>query len=253
MTRSRILTAQGNKYVEDDGPLTSYPWRPVNPMWANYPALQIMHDPGMVHRYMNDFYTYTAAEWTVSTTEAGGSSATEALTAGAGGLLLLSNDTNDNDSDELYLTTENFYLAMGQPLWFEARFAVNEATESDFIVGLFQDQDGADPIGAAVQDGIYFLKDDGDADIDYHCEINQTDTSDDTGVDVVADTFFTYGLYWDGHSRVNYWIDRIKRASAITNVPNDTELTLLFGIQNGTTASTTMTMDYLCCAQLIQR
>ena len=46
------------------------------------------------HTYFEDFDYYTAADWTVTETQAG---ATQALTDGDGGLLLLTNTAADND------------------------------------------------------------------------------------------------------------------------------------------------------------
>ena len=40
----------------------------------------------------NDFFAYAAADWTLTTVEAGAGSATEALQAGPGGQLLVTND-----------------------------------------------------------------------------------------------------------------------------------------------------------------
>ena len=58
-------------------------------------------DPIKYHVYHEDFDKYTASDWVITTTEAGGGDATEALADGDGGLLVITNDAADNDSDEL--------------------------------------------------------------------------------------------------------------------------------------------------------
>ena len=59
--------------------------------------------------YHNDFLTYHADEWTITTTEAGSGNASEALGDGDGGLLI-TNDDADNDNDFLQLVKEGFQV-----------------------------------------------------------------------------------------------------------------------------------------------
>ena len=58
-------------------------------------------DPTKYHLFHEDFDKYTAADWVITTTEAGSGAATEALAAGDGGLLVITNDDADNDADFL--------------------------------------------------------------------------------------------------------------------------------------------------------
>ncbi len=58
----------------------------------------ILPDPTQAHVYFNDFTTYVAGDWTITTTEGGTGNASEALTNVAGGALLITNDDADNDS-----------------------------------------------------------------------------------------------------------------------------------------------------------
>ena len=57
----------------------------------------------LFYQYSNDFMTYNSGDWTITTTEAGTGSASEAITSGAGGQLLLTNAAGDNDLDFLQL------------------------------------------------------------------------------------------------------------------------------------------------------
>jgi hypothetical protein len=74
-----------------------------NPLY-DYPYL----DPFKYYTYSNDFFTYHADEWTITTTEAGTGSATEAVTSQAGGALLITNAAGDNDLDFFNLKGEAF-------------------------------------------------------------------------------------------------------------------------------------------------
>ena len=86
--------------------------------------------------YHNDFDTYHADEWTITTTEAGSGNASEALTSGPGGWLLVTNDDADNDLDFLQLKGEAFKYVATKNMFFKARFKVSDATQSDFVMGL---------------------------------------------------------------------------------------------------------------------
>ena len=52
------------------------------------------------HVYHEDFDRYTASDWVITTTEGGSVNASEALGDGDGGLLAVTHDDADNDSDE---------------------------------------------------------------------------------------------------------------------------------------------------------
>ncbi len=123
---------------------------PGNPLFE-YPYL----DPFKYYSYVNDFFTYTAGDWTITTTEAGSGAATEALTSVAGGALLVTNDDADNDADFFNLKGESFAYSSTKNMFFKARFKVSDATQSDIVMGL----QITDTTPLAVSDGIYFMKD----------------------------------------------------------------------------------------------
>ena len=81
-----------------------------------------MPAPAKYHVYHNDFDTYLASDWTITTTEGGSGNASEALGDGDGGLLVITNDDADNDNDFLQLVKEGFKFESGKQLAFNARF-----------------------------------------------------------------------------------------------------------------------------------
>ena len=211
-------------------------------------------DPSMYHVFFDDFDRFLATEWKISTTEAGAGSATEAASSADGGVLVITNDNADNDHDFLQLsgdggTTahETFKFEAGKKLFFKSRFKVSDATQSEFVMGL-QIAD-TNPING-VTDGVYFQKDDGDALLDVHVEKNSTATSS-TGVHtVVDDTYLVAGFYYDGIDSVDFFVDDNRVATlAVTNLPDDEELTISFGIQNGAAAAKVMSVDYILVAK----
>lgn len=202
-------------------------------------------DPTLWVSYMNDFFVYTAGDWTITTTEAGAGAATEALTSGAGGYLLITNDDADNDADFFQLKGEAFKFASGKKAFFKAKFKVSDATQSDVVMGL----QITDTTPLAVTDGVYFRKDDGDTNLDFVVIKDSTDTTATAVTTLANDTFVEVGFYYDGSSAIEYFVNNAKAGtSSTTNLPDDEELTISFGIQNGEAVAKTMTIDYVFAA-----
>jgi hypothetical protein len=201
-----------------------------------------MDDTGY-HKFLEDFDKYVAGDWTI--TEVG--TGTRALTDADGGALLITNAAADNDGNFFNKKGESFKFETGKALYFEARFKVSDATQSDFVVGL----QITDTTPLDVTDGIFFQKDDGDANLDFHAEKNST-ASDLTAIHtVVADTYMVVAFYYDGSTaQINVFVDGAQVGYVpLTNVVDDEELTVSFGIQNGEAAAKTMTVDYIFVAK----
>jgi len=210
------------------------------PMFAPYPSDQTFY------MYHNDFFTYSSGDWTITTTEAGTGTASEAVTSSAGGALLLTNAAGDNDLDFLQLKGEAFKLSTSKKAYFSARFKVSDATQSDFVMGL----QITDATPLATTDGVFFIKDDGDTNLDFIVEKDSTST-DTTAIHTMEDdTFVTVTWFIDPDaSKVFYSVNNAAPVSVVnTNLPDDEELTVSFGIQNGEAAAKTMTIDYVVAA-----
>ena len=85
------------------------------PMFMPYPSDQTFYG------YFNDFMTYTATDWTITSTDGGGDSG-EVIqaTSSAGGALLITTNDADNDSEELQLKGEAFKLSTSKKAYFSA-------------------------------------------------------------------------------------------------------------------------------------
>lgn len=213
---------------------------------ASNTGLLGMPDPTQWHLFFDDFDRYVAADWTITTTEAGAGSATEALTNADGGVLLITNDDADDDADFFQKVGESFLFASNKKLVYKARFKVSDATQSDFVMGL----QITDTTPLAVSDGVYFQKDDGDTDLDFHVTKDSTSTSASGVATVADDTYVTVGFAYDGDSAIKYFIDDVHVGTSVTtNLPDDEELTVSFGIQNGAAAAKTMSVDYIMVAK----
>lgn len=198
--------------------------------------------PTLFHTFFDDFDRYTAANWTVTETQG---SATQALVNGDGGWLQLVNSATNDDLVSLQNTVESFTFTAGQRLFFEARIAVDDATQSDVLVGLLHQT--TTPF--APTDGVYFVKLDGDTALDFVEEAGDTATTESGISDMADDTFITVGFYYDGVETVVYAVDGVVVGSIdITNLTEDL-LTPTFAVRNGEGAAKTMTIDYIYVAK----
>lgn len=195
------------------------------------------------HTYFEDFDYYTAGDWTVTETDAG---ATQALTDGDGGLLLITNTAADNDLVSLQKKGESFRFATGKALFFEARFKVSDATQSDVVIGL----QITDTTPLDVTDGVFFIKADGAATVNFLVEKNNTATTASAIATMADDTYIRLGFYYDGSSAVQYFVNGTYTGSSVTtNLPDDEDMTVTIAIQNGEAAAKTMTVDYIYVAK----
>lgn len=214
----------------------------TNGVFYHYPY----PDPTKCYSYFNDFTAYLAAEWTITTTEAGAGSATEALNNAAGGQLLVTNAAGDNDSDEFQLLNESFLMVAGKKSWFECRFQTSDATQSDILFGLVITDTAAID---GFTDGVVFQKDDGDTDIGFISYKDSAGTTNTTVATLADDTWIKMGFYFDGADFFLYADDVQKSREKAATIPDDEELRVSFALQNGEAVAKTMTVDYVFAAQ----
>lgn len=201
-------------------------------------------DPSQWHTYFSDFDSYTAGDWVVTETDAG---ATQALTAGNGGWLLVTNTAADNDLVSLQKTPAAFTLDATKKALFKCRFKVSDATQSDLAIGL----QIVDTTPLAVTDGIWFRKDDGDALLDFIVQKDDTTgKSESLAVGtVVSDTFITVAWSYNGNGVVSAFVDnnKVVEISTASYFP-DSILTITMAVQNGEAVAKTMTVDSVFAA-----
>ncbi len=205
-------------------------------------ALKVL-DPTIAHTYFNDFDTYTAGDWTVTKTDP---AATQTLADEDGGILLLTNTAADNDLVALQKKGESFTFSAGKEAFFKARFKLSDATDSDAVIGL----QITDTTPLAVSDGVYFIKNDDAATLDFKVVKSSVATTASAIATMANNTYLTVGFYYDGSDYVYYYAstDSLDPAMlgrvAVDNLPT-TELTVSIALQNGAAAAKTMSIDYV--------
>lgn len=201
-------------------------------------------DPTQAHTWFDDFDQYVAADWTITETGTG----TRAVGNLDNGILVVTNAAADDDANFLQwsgntnaATVETWKFVSGKPLWFKSRFKISDATQSDLVLGLAI----TDTTPLAVSDGVYFLKEDGSTTLNLLVTKNSTSTTT-AAATLADDTYVTVGFVYDGASRIDIYLNDVRVGSSVTtNLPDDEELTITFGIQNGEAVAKILSLDYI--------
>jgi hypothetical protein len=157
--------------------------------------------------------------------------------------LVITNDDADNDNDFLQLVKEGFKFESGKQLAFNARFKTSDADASDVVMGL----QITDTSPLDVSDGIFFLLTDGSTTLQFIVEKDGTQSTLDLPAAMADDTFMTVGFVFDPRDQTFHVYQNNAEVGTVvsTNAPDDEELTVSFGIQNGAAAAKVLTVDYV--------
>jgi hypothetical protein len=199
--------------------------------------------------YANDFLfakDYNASDWVVTETQA---AATQGIAADVlGGALALVNSAADDDVNQLQAAEEWFKTGVGKRAWFECRFKVSDATQSDLFVG-FCTTDTT--VIAGTTDSLGFRKSDGSTTLQSLSEDNTVETTN-THLTMADDTYVTVGFYWDGISRVFFYSGSGESRTLVnthtTTIEQTNKLALTLCLQNGDGNARTLTVDYVYVA-----
>lgn len=224
---------------------------PAASMWRTCPQLAGL-DPMAVHTFFDDFHQFQINNandlgWISTEVENGAGDAALTIDDGPGGVLKVVNDAGDDDSVELQWLAESWKLAANKPLWFEARCKFSDATQSDFLVGLAITDTS---VITAVSDGVYFKKDDGNANIDTVTNKNSTPVESSAVGTLVDDTYVRLGIFCDGVTAVYFYIDGVLVATHTTSIVDDEDLTITLAHRNGAAAAKTAFYDYVKVVQV---
>lgn len=168
----------------------------------------------------------------------------------------------DNHGLEAQLNGEAFSVNATKDMYFEARFkSQNSVTAFDWLMGWSTTETSmlAAPsanfigfssgvAGGAVLDG-------GVANIiarsvDDQTAWTGTQSSLDTGADLVADTFTTIACWVKGSERIIFYVDGVEKYNTTTNIPDAGDaLTFAFAVQNNGSTQGIMEIDYIYVSQ----
>lgn len=161
-----------------------------------------------------------------------------------GVLELTSTATTDDDGASVQ-GNEVFALSTGKYVWFQTRIKCNDADQTDICVGLTVNFATNPEAMLAAADRIVFQVNDGNASILCKTEASGTETSTDSLVDLVDDTYVTLGFRAWGTGQVEFFVDRKLVATHTTNIPT-TELTAAaMSVSGSATGTRTTSVDYI--------
>lgn len=231
------------EFMTIDSPVIRIKRTDQTDVWDNYE----FGKPSNFSCYFDDFHQYVAADWTITDTGVN----TRALATSApcvGGVLLTTLANADDNASSMQRVGHAFVPTPGSIIYFEARYQISEATESDFLIGLV----ATDTTPLANANGIYFRKDDGDTNLDFETNASST-ASTETGIaTVAANTYLKIAYRVTGTSLVEYYVNDVKQGEFNTNIPT-VPLRVTIHTQDGDTGATvgaiTSSIDYVFVAQ----
>lgn len=220
-------------------PTTNFPNGLTNVQAQTGLGQLVCPDNAKTHQFFDDFNTFTASEWTITR------SSTTAWTGSVqdedGGVLKISNAVPDDANTFIQTPAEIYTFTSGKQTWFDARWKVSDATQSDVVLGLLiRDTSPLD-----VTDGVYFRKDDGDAFLDFGVEASNTATTKTAVATISSSTYVRTTFYYDGVSAVKAYVNGVYVATAATTNLPTTELCVSFGMQNGSSNAKTFSIDWI--------
>lgn len=198
--------------------------------------------------YMDDFTGValdSTNDWTV--VKDSGASAGIGADVLNGVLELTSAATTDDDGASVQ-GNEIFKAQADKSIWFETKLQCNDADQTDICVGLTVNFATNPEAMLAAADRICFQVNDGNASILCKTEASGTETSTDSGVDLVDSTYVTLGIRVSGTGQVFFYVDRKQVAVHTTNIPT-TELALAaMSVSGSATGTRKTTIDYMFAA-----
>lgn len=191
-----------------------------------------------VHKFIDDFVrmpvddtTGDPTEYTVTVVEAGTGDSTVTLKDDAQtGWLRINAAANENDGAQIVLKGESWKLSSGDYIYFNTRFLIDEATQSDFLIGLVIG--GNTTLLGGMTDGIYFRSVDGSTDLNFVTEKNSTETATKAATLAAATTYYL-SFVCDGTGTVYAYCNSTLVATHTTNIPDDEALTVGIAYLNG--------------------
>lgn len=212
--------------------------------FGEFPAI----DPTIVYGQHLDFFEYSNDQWITTTVGSGLINPSDV----PGGVLTIINSSADNDSvfnqwegrgGATNSVSEQYQLVAGKKAVQKTRFSLSDPIQSDCIVGLYVTNTA--PIASPPTDGIYFLKSDGANTVDLVLRKSSSTTTNSAIAALSSNTYIELAFYYDGDSKVKYYVNGVQKGSSdVTNLPT-TELAISFGIQNGEASAKGMNIDYI--------
>lgn len=203
------------------------------------------HIENFVHWAVDDT-TGDPIEYAVTVVEVGAGTSTCVLADAAGGNMLMTCAANEDDGPQIQLKGESFKLGGQYPCYFGIRFKVNDADQVDFIAGLCITDTS---LLGGMTDGVYFQTVDEAAALTIEIEKDSVASSGSIHT-LVDDTWVIAEFYFDGTYVDSYINGTLQTRLAVTNLPDDEELTVSLALLTGEAVANTATIDWVRAFQI---
>ena len=222
--------------------------------------LHMLPQPGdaRVCYYFNDFNTYAAGDWTVTTVNSGTSALSNTL---GGGLILTTGATDTNYQGNTLASTSFAISNAAAQMWFGINIALSNASTCSFVIGMT----AGGP--SAPTDGIYFTKAGGSTAISGVVRGSSTSTTY-ASLTTAQTGAMTLGFYYNGATSPNIqWFSSygmstaslnnpriggqlVKKTTDMTNLPATTTLLApqFYLVTSSGSAAKTLTVDWMLAA-----
>ena len=204
------------------------------------------------HLFEEDFYTFTAGQWTETDVQGAN---TVAIADGNGGIITMLLAGADNDEVALQkiaagVSTENFLFDPNSRFFIEILATLSEVLLSEILIGLAITDATLLP---APTDGLYFHKAEGAGLVTLDARKNDVEISGDVGT-IVDATAFRLQAYYDGEGAAGRLYGALDGAIGSfsepdASFPDDEELTISFAVRAGEAAAKTLTLDRIVVIQ----
>ncbi len=200
--------------------------------------------------WVKDDFTGIALDATNDWTVVDDTGASAALVADSanGELALTSTATTDDDGASIQ-GNEIFLPEDERIIWFKTRIKCNDADQTDIMAGLTVNFATNPEAALAAANRICFQVDDGDASILCKTEAAGTETSTDSGVDLVDNTYIVLAIRVNGTASVEFYIDDNKVATHTTNIPTTEMAVAAMSLSGSAVGTRATTLDYILAAQ----
>lgn len=205
------------------------------------------------HRYMFDFCEGLddGILWNIDSV---GQGETFTCDDEVNGVLLLQNSGTLDDLIEVTRLCECWKLVDCYPLYAEIRFQIDDPVLGEFWFGLVT----GTSFFTQPQDFVVFECDGAaDANLEISNQVNGVGNETLTGHTLTANTWLRLGIHWDGDGTIRWFVIEdgdapqtiLFTGQITTSIVQDEELTIGFGIRNGSGAARSMKVDYLKICQ----
>ena len=221
----------------------------ANDLWRTAPLQAAFCDLAAFHHFVDDFQHYD------------GTNDFALVKDGAGGILILGTDVDDNDEAYVSSIAEIFKFAANKPLWFEASVALIESAVNklNMIIGLSDTvgansllDNGAGPM--ASYDGAVFFKVDGGTVWQFETSDAGTQVTNSNVAARVSGAAIRLGFIFDPNDgdtgKITPYINGVAGTTHDIALSGLEEMHILFGIKNGSAAPETSIIDYVRVLQV---